>query len=72
MIHGVKLIDRQGVLTVDEHQGSTGHQNKDNVYRLSLTRRPVGQVWLHAEVSAGGRNDSAGSFAIEAVTPPSR
>lgn len=67
VIHGAKLIDRQGVLAVDEHQGSTGHQNKDNVYRFSLTRRPVGQVWLHAEVSAGGRNDSAGSFSIEAA-----
>jgi hypothetical protein len=72
VIHGAKLIDRQGVLAVDEHQGSTGHQNKDNVYRFSLTRRPVGQVWLHTEVSAGGRNDSAGNFSIEAVTPASR
>lgn len=72
VIHGVKLVDRQGVLSTDEHQGSTGHQNKDNVYRFSLNRRPVGQVWLHAEVSAGGRNDSAGSFSIEAVAPASR
>lgn len=72
VIHGAKLIDRQGFLAVDEHLGSTGHQNKDNIYRFSLTRRPVGQVWLHAEVSAGGRNDSAGSFSIEAVAPASR
>lgn len=72
VIYGAKLIDRQGVLAVDEHQGSTGHQNKDNVYRFCLTRRPVGQVWLHTEVSAGGRNDSAGNFSIESVTPSSR
>lgn len=72
VIHSTKLIDRQGVLAEDEHQGSTGHQNKGNIYRYSLTRRPVGQVWLHTEVSAGGRNDSAGSFSIEAVTPASR
>jgi len=65
VIHGTKLMDRQGELSVDEHAGSTGHQNKENTYRFSLKRRPVGQVWLHTEVSAGTRNDSAGTFLIE-------
>lgn len=72
VIHSTKLIDRNGVLASDEHQGHTGHQNKDNTYRFALTRRPVGQVWLHAEVSAGSRNESAGTFQIEAASPQAR
>ncbi|MFM2170294.1 MAG: hypothetical protein RI957_523 [Verrucomicrobiota bacterium] len=71
VIHSTKLIDRQGVLGSDDHAGSTGHQNKNNSYRFSLTRKPVGQVWLHTEVSAGTRNDSAGTFLIDPFVPGS-
>lgn len=67
-IHGARLIDRQGVLASDNHDGSTGSQNSNNTYQFELKRRPVGQVYLHTEVEAGEKRDSRGTLSLK-LTP---
>lgn len=64
-IHGARLVDRQGVLASDGHDGSTGSQNNNNVYQFEVKRRPVGQVFLHTEVEAGSKRDSSGTIKLE-------
>lgn len=64
-IFGARLIDRQGVLASDGHEGSTGSQNKDNIYRFEVKRRPVGTIHLSTEVDAGENDDSHGTFTLK-------
>jgi hypothetical protein len=69
VIHGARLVDRQGILANDDHEGSTGAQHKDNVYHFSLKRKPVGDVFLHTEVEAGKNHNSTGTFLLEKKAP---
>lgn len=64
-IFGARLTDRSGILASDSHEGSTGTQNKDNVYRFEVKRRPNGSVTLSTEVDAGERDDSHGTFTLK-------
>lgn len=65
VIHGARLLDRQGILANDDHEGSTGSQHKDNVYHFFLKRKPAGDVFLHTEVEAGKNHNSTGTFLLE-------
>jgi hypothetical protein len=64
-IFGARLIDRQGVLASDGHEGSTGSQNKDNIYRFEVKRRPAGTIHLSTEVDAGENDNSQGTFTLK-------
>jgi alpha-N-acetylglucosaminidase len=69
-IHKVSVMQDGHELATDAHDGSTGHQHKDNTYQLKVSGLQPGKpVTLVMEVEPTSSNDTSGDIEIRRGTP---
>lgn len=68
-IHSVKLYEGGKEVAADVHEGWTGEENKENVYRMVLKkyRTNLDSYTLKAEVSGASGSDSKGEMILKKV-----
>lgn len=60
-VRQVKLLHKGRVVATDAHEGRTGHQHSDNVWRLEFPDVTQAEgLELEAEIRSGGGSDSSG------------
>lgn len=66
-VHSVKLYEGDREVASDVHEGWTGQENRDNVYRLALKKYRSGldSYTLKAEVSGASGSDSRGEMMLK-------
>ena len=69
-IHSVKLYEGNKEVAADVHEGTTGVENKDNVYKLELKkyRTNLDSYTLKAEVSGVSQGASRGEMMLKRLT----
>jgi alpha-N-acetylglucosaminidase len=69
-IHKVAVIQDGRELAADSHDGSTGHQNKNNIYQLKVRELEPGKpVSLVMEVEPVSSTETNGVIEVRRVTP---
>lgn len=67
-MRNVELLLNGTRVAIDAHEGRTGAEHKDNVYRLSLKECPEKvRLTLRAEVRTDGDNNSSGNIFLRKV-----
>lgn len=66
-VHSVKLYEGDREVASDVHEGWTGQENRDNVYRLALKKYRSGldSYTLKADVSGASGSDSRGEMVLK-------